>query len=100
MNAKLSDFGSGAIRAVNADSLVTQGQGSCVGTPIYMAPEMYKKYLKEDDLTKIDERVDIWSLCQTFYTVAMLENPVGSQYQDAAEGKIPSFPAFPDKYSP
>jgi hypothetical protein len=44
--------------------------------------------------------VDIWSLCQTFYTVATLENPKGTNFQNAAAGKKNAkFPAFPEIYN-
>jgi serine/threonine-protein kinase len=60
MLVKLLDFGVSKIVDIPADSRIT-GQGSPIGTPLYMAPEQAEG---KDD---VDGRADIWSFGAVLY---------------------------------
>ena len=64
-----------------------------------MAPEMLDKYLQGDDSEQeYSNKIDIWSLCESFYHLCLKDLPKSGTFQNAAQGKC-DFPELPPEYS-
>ena len=74
MNLKLTDFGSGDIKLwrEHLASELEKGDHNLERVMQYWAPEMHEKYLKEDIDIQVDNKIDVWSICQVFYRVSTL----------------------------
>lgn len=69
-NVKLADFGMS--RVLEDESLAA----SCLGTPLYMAPEVIKP------MAGYDEKADIWSLGMVFYEMLTARPPISARHKE------------------
>jgi tRNA A-37 threonylcarbamoyl transferase component Bud32 len=68
---KIADFGIAKFTGKQHENLTLTSEGAVLGSPLYMAPEQYKK--PKD----VDHRADIYSLGVVFYEMLTGELPVG-----------------------
>ena len=69
---------------------------TATGTDGYMAPEILNKLENEDNTTEYDRfACDLWSLCVTFLSLALQQNPSQKHFTNIAKG-ILKFPDLPE----
>ena len=54
----------------------------------FMAPEMHTKLVEFDQNTTLTSAIDVWGLGLSFFNLCTLQEPEGSRFIKAAEGKI------------